>query len=362
MPRVGEPQSPELNELELLIWPAFEFTQAADIIFVAENIPGISPLLAQMRDGLSAELARDLRALILAGALAQVVGLQHREEVESQSVPEFLEWLEALEPQSLLEESELDLGLDSEQLADRMASMAITDGIGDGFPAEVEGSARDRAIALLKEPHLLLRTLVSSLRAFWEGHYRRIHHRQTKEYENQTSFLRERVEGVQADKALEAILDRSAPGAARAVEEQHRVLATPCFYLGPYIIHHHLHLAHETVVEGFDLAHAMRTLSGGSLVVDLESLKALADEIRLRIVHFLRSGERYGQEIVQHIGLTQQAVSRHLRILAGAGVLVVREEGTSKYYSLRAGFLSGLGQRFIQLDEEGQPQARDGSP
>jgi DNA-binding transcriptional ArsR family regulator len=62
---------------------------------------------------------------------------------------------------------------------------------------------------------------------------------------------------------------------------------------------------------------------------------ALADQTRLRIVEFLRQGERPVGEIVEDIGIHQSGVSRHLGILHEAGVVRVRPAGQRRLYSLR---------------------------
>ncbi|MBN1485233.1 MAG: winged helix-turn-helix transcriptional regulator [Chloroflexia bacterium] len=62
-------------------------------------------------------------------------------------------------------------------------------------------------------------------------------------------------------------------------------------------------------------------------------LKALADETRLQIMLLLRQREMYAQEIVEQLGLSQPAISRHLKLMVAAGLLQVRPEGGAKYYA-----------------------------
>ncbi len=66
----------------------------------------------------------------------------------------------------------------------------------------------------------------------------------------------------------------------------------------------------------------------------LEVLKALADPSRLRIVDILGHGEFTVQELTTILGMGQSRVSRHLKILAEAGVLEVKRQGTWAYYRL----------------------------
>lgn len=67
----------------------------------------------------------------------------------------------------------------------------------------------------------------------------------------------------------------------------------------------------------------------------LELLKALADPSRLRLVGVLLHAELTVQELTQILGMGQSRISRHLKILAEAGVLSVKRQGTWSYY--RAG-------------------------
>ncbi len=72
----------------------------------------------------------------------------------------------------------------------------------------------------------------------------------------------------------------------------------------------------------------------------LEVLKALADPSRLRLAAILLAGEFTVQELTRVMGMGQSRISRHLKILAEAGVLAVKRQGTWSYY--RAGDGSGF--------------------
>ena len=66
-----------------------------------------------------------------------------------------------------------------------------------------------------------------------------------------------------------------------------------------------------------------------------ETLKALADPCRLRLTAVLLSGEFTVQELTCIMDMGQSRISRHLKILAEAGILTVKRQGTWSYY--RAG-------------------------
>jgi len=62
---------------------------------------------------------------------------------------------------------------------------------------------------------------------------------------------------------------------------------------------------------------------------------ALADPARLRIVQAMKSGECTVGDIVDRMDIHQSGVSRHLRILAEAGIVQMRPDGQRRLYSLR---------------------------
>lgn len=69
---------------------------------------------------------------------------------------------------------------------------------------------------------------------------------------------------------------------------------------------------------------------------------ALADPVRYRIVESMKSGECAVGDIVEHMHIHQSGVSRHLRILAKAGIVQMRPDGQRRLYSLRKGAFDQL--------------------
>jgi DNA-binding transcriptional ArsR family regulator len=66
-----------------------------------------------------------------------------------------------------------------------------------------------------------------------------------------------------------------------------------------------------------------------------EIIKALADPTRLMIVDQLSQGERCVCELTEMAGLDMSTVSRHLRQLKSAGLLVDDKRGTQVFYKLK---------------------------
>lgn len=66
-----------------------------------------------------------------------------------------------------------------------------------------------------------------------------------------------------------------------------------------------------------------------------EILKALAQPTRLKIIDFLRGGERCVCEIFPAISEEQSNTSRHLNMMLSAGVLSRRKDGLKIYYAIK---------------------------
>jgi ArsR family transcriptional regulator len=76
-----------------------------------------------------------------------------------------------------------------------------------------------------------------------------------------------------------------------------------------------------------------------------EALKAVADPMRVKILHRLASAAPDGVcvcDLIAPLGLAQPSVSYHLRILRNAGLVDRRRERNFSYYSVRPGALDHL--------------------
>jgi DNA-binding transcriptional ArsR family regulator len=65
------------------------------------------------------------------------------------------------------------------------------------------------------------------------------------------------------------------------------------------------------------------------------ALHALADGNRRRILTVVRDQPRAVGDIAQQVAMSQQAVSFHLRVLRGAGLVSERRERTRHMYMMR---------------------------
>ena len=82
-----------------------------------------------------------------------------------------------------------------------------------------------------------------------------------------------------------------------------------------------------------------------------ETLKALSEAVRIRIVYDLFEKERCVGDLVKALKLSQPHVSHHLGILKNAKIVYTRREGHKVYYVLTSGMRSKFspGDRTINL-------------
>ena len=74
----------------------------------------------------------------------------------------------------------------------------------------------------------------------------------------------------------------------------------------------------------------------------MQSLAAIADPTRRRIVELLAQRERTAGELVEEFDMSAPAISQHLNVLREAGLVVTRAEGQSRIQSLNPAGLDEL--------------------
>jgi DNA-binding transcriptional ArsR family regulator len=76
------------------------------------------------------------------------------------------------------------------------------------------------------------------------------------------------------------------------------------------------------------------------IVGNVHAFDVLGDPVRRRILELLASGEQSSGEVSEVIrgefGISQPAVSQHLKVLRESGFTSVRAEGTRRLYAVRA--------------------------
>jgi DNA-binding transcriptional ArsR family regulator len=84
----------------------------------------------------------------------------------------------------------------------------------------------------------------------------------------------------------------------------------------------------------------------------MHALDVLGDPVRRRILELLARGEHASGQIVEVVGaefgITQAAVSQHLKVLRDNGFAAVRAEGTRRIYAVQAAPLREI-DRWLEL-------------
>jgi DNA-binding transcriptional ArsR family regulator len=196
------------------------------------------------------------------------------------------------------------------------------------------GSRADPAaiIKLVRDAKALKDRLLTSLDSFWDLVY-------ATEYAATEPLMERSVLHHQAQRYPPNLHDAFVAVTGRLLPEQmtdilpkiRTAIFVPSCYVGPYVAY--THHGHQLVI-----FYNCRTTPASPTVTDsawlYPPLKALADETRLQILTLLRGQELYAQEIVDQLHISQPAVSRHLNLMATAGVLKIRREGNAKYYTV----------------------------
>jgi ArsR family transcriptional regulator len=78
-------------------------------------------------------------------------------------------------------------------------------------------------------------------------------------------------------------------------------------------------------------------------------LKALSDETRFRLLDLLLSETLCGRALAQRLGISEAAVSQHLRILKEAGLVEGEKRGYWMHYSVQGKVLEQIIREFERL-------------
>lgn len=217
----------------------------------------------------------------------------------------------------------------------------------------------DDVLALLADPADLKRRTIGLIVGVWEQIYR-------DEYERHLPELREAVNrasrlgsGGFAPTFVELTENRLPSALVAGVHDVECVTFCPSYHLGPFVSY--TIYAPDLVVyfsaplylersgapvngNGHHVEEPVAETNAPPLGDDemLDSLRALGDPNRLRIIELLSAGELYAQEIVGRLGIAQSAVSRHLALLERANLIRVRPHGGMKYYAVNCARMDAL--------------------
>jgi len=204
----------------------------------------------------------------------------------------------------------------------------------------------DEVVALVRAPEQLKERTLRLLERFWVERY-------AAEFARVLPVMKRAVRQAKATTypsvavAFEELSGHRLPEEVQlALPRVERVTFCPSYHLGNFV---QFILYPPELILYFNCQRtsaATQPAEGSVISPDLlPGLRALADGTRLRIIELLRGGERYAQEIVGQLGISQSAVSRHLAMLEAAGIVTVRPANGMKYYAINV-------QRLRQIAEE----------
>ncbi|MFB2922463.1 MULTISPECIES: ArsR/SmtB family transcription factor [Aerosakkonema] len=103
----------------------------------------------------------------------------------------------------------------------------------------------------------------------------------------------------------------------------------------------------------------MSKLSPDALAYVADFFKVLSEVSRLQIVCCLKTGPKNVTQIIEETGLGQANVSKHLKLLAQAGIVTRTQVGVSVYYEISNPFLFELcdlvcGSLLAQIEKKNQ--------
>ncbi len=75
-------------------------------------------------------------------------------------------------------------------------------------------------------------------------------------------------------------------------------------------------------------------LSNDVLILVANQFRVLSEPLRLQILQYLEDGERSVNEIVEATGASQPNISKHLRVMHEAGILLRRQEKNNAFYAV----------------------------
>ena len=212
----------------------------------------------------------------------------------------------------------------------------------------------DDVVPLVLDPAQLKSRTIRLIRGVWHSAYRDEFLQRREELGEAERFAR--VEAARGfGMAFAALTGNRLPSTlAAGLNQVARVTFCPSAHIGAFVSYvsyppdlvvffsaQHVLNGGETILEPdvmFTAPSGERTINGDIAGLSgealLETLRALGDPNRLRILDLLASGQLYAQEIVGRLGIAQSAVSRHLSQLERAGLVQVEPRRGMKYYAI----------------------------
>lgn len=261
------------------------------------------------------------------------------------SFPAFIDHLagrDAIEMRDSLIESYVEMG--NKELGDVDIETVLASSenylafLAERFGEHVEVELEKKSYSYVIQPEAMQDLIVSHLRKMWDEHLK-------EEWERVRPMLEDSVAAFQQlDLSQMSMEEAIKVVAADGMEDNfwewlmkhsERVAFVPSAHVGPYVGRYHSG-DQLWVIFGARIPEGVKVdapdLSRADIVV---RLNALADDDRLRILkHIAENGEQRSQEVMEELGFSQSASSRHLKQLSASGFLTERRCNGAKCYQL----------------------------
>jgi len=337
----------ETYPVQYTYWPAFSLWSALFLMNMADALPGQAAWIGKTRRTLRDELRNGVTLLNETCILHGLHCEQLRQDTMSLGIPDLLDWLSLLEPEEI---AGMLPPIDKIRcLVDGRARFGMDDPIADWDGVGLDAALIHRMRTLIEDPECLKGFVIRTLQRFWDDHleveFRRldaqlhaaVHHGNLNQRpRTHRELIRELVGREPVTEPLDG----------KGIE---RILAIPVCHMGSFAMSRHVTDADSVLLITFEAGRVPSPDSTPGTLPTASTYRALADETRLGILRLLSSEEKYGAEIVARFGLSQPTVSKHLRMLVAEGLLAVRREGGTKYYSVNPSRLAQIGRSVEDL-------------
>ena len=341
------------------LWPGLAVCSALQLALSSDELPGIGEDFAGLPSRISPSLAEDIASFQLTYMPSVLADMSFDPSVRSLPPESFFAWVESLPATDLASHARAYVENHERNSKAHALKAKLVDSPEAWMMADAVPLQLDLARHLVCTPPELQALVARTLRQFWAAGFREIYERRLPAMEQVTVALRSCADLSDLPRLFKNLLGRSIAEIAPKLESYRGVSLVPFPFMGPYVMSMTTKASPSLLLLGFDGQRAWEALTRDDEGLEMAKLKALADETRLKILSFVSAGvERFGGDIVTHLGISQPGVSRHLRLLTASGLLRVRQEGTSKYYSIGDDVLDALAAGILALKSNEQAEEK----
>jgi len=350
------------TKVEIQTWPGLALCSALQMVLSVDELPGIGEDFEALARVIKPPLADSILLFLLMNMPAALIDLSFQEQVTNLAPEEFLDWVEDLDAAELVSNAH---AWEHEKKDDRHEAVRSPNDLESEDPTDwlrerATEEQLERVRQLLEDPIALKEMVAKVLRTFWNDHFQAVYSRHSDAMAHAVEQLRHHEQLDDLPSMLEALMGRPIQLTADWIDRHDRILLVPFPFMGPYLMSMSMDEPTPMLLFAFDAGRVAGLQAASDLGPDISKLKALADETRLKILLFASQSERVGRDIVTHLGISQPGVSRHLRLLTASGLLTVRQEGPSKYYSISNAELDALADGIRKMRSDTKKDKKDG--